>query len=115
MVDESSGRAAPRVIHMGVVDEPTFSLKGPQDYAEPVWLIVTADLTGDGPSEGDMVGGVESALSFGSEDLSVDITLSSDAGFLEQLPWYSKDAAGPPPEAPAGSPGGPDGAEDGAQ
>ncbi len=106
VVDDSSGRAAPRVIHMGIVEEPTFTLKVPRDYADPVWLVITADLTGDGPSEDDMLGGTEEALTFGTSDINLSFTLSNEPGFLERLPWYSKDAAGTPPEPPGGDPGG---------
>ena len=106
VVDETSGRAAPRVIHMGIVDESTFSLRVPQDYADPVWLVITADLTGDGPSEDDMLGGTAEPLTLGTDDLNLTFELTSEPGFLEGLPWYSVDEAGTPPEPPGGDPGG---------
>ena len=106
VVDDSSGRAAPRVIHMGIVEESTFSLRVPQDYADPIWLVITADLTGDGPSEDDMLGGTAEALTLGSDDISLTFDLTNEPGFLETLPWYSMDEAGTPPEPPGGDPGG---------
>ena len=106
VVDESSGRPAPMVIHMSLIESPTFSLKAPSNYAAPVWLVITADLTGDGPTDDDMIGGTTEPLSLTNEDLSLSFTLTADTGYLEALPWFSKDQAGTPPGAP-GAPGTP--------
>ena len=117
VVDESTGRAAPRVIHMGIIEGGTFSLQVPKDYADPVWLVITSDLTGDGPTEDDLIGGSPEAIAFGTTDLNLSYTLTVDPDFLEGLPWYSKAEEGVPPEQPGGAsaPGAPaEGTEDGA-
>jgi hypothetical protein len=85
-----SGRVQPKVLHMEKSLEAKASLQVPKDYKDPVWLVISSDLTGDGPSEDDMIGGTEAAIEFGDEDINLDINLTQDAMWMEKLPWYSK-------------------------
>ena len=105
VVDEQEGRPAPKVLHMDQVEGSSFTVQVPKNYADPVWLIITADLTGDGPSEDDMIGGTTEALTFGADDLELQFTLKAEADFLQKLPWFTKDQAGPPPEGGTPPPG----------
>ena len=55
--------------------------------------MVSSDLTGDGPTDDDLIGGIREPLTLNEESLTIDITLSDDHDWLENLPWYSKGEA----------------------
>jgi hypothetical protein len=90
MAQEVDGRMSPRVLHMEKSVTANTSVRAPANYEYPVWLIITSDLTGDGPSDDDLIGGTTEPVTFGTEDLSIDISLQSDDDWMSQVPWYSK-------------------------
>ena len=92
---EGEGRNFPKVIHKQTMTSSPAEITLPANYSEEVWLIITADKTGDGPTPDDLVGGPSAALSFGDSDLSLDYTLTADEAFLKSLPWFSQAADTP--------------------
>ena len=87
---EGEGRSFPKVIHKQSMATSPIEVNVPSNYKEPVWLIITADLTGDGPTPDDLVAGTEKELQFGNADFSLDYTLTANEQFLRNLPWFSQ-------------------------
>ena len=56
------GRTQPKVVHMQSNAQTPISVEAPANYSQTVWLVVTADKTGDGPSPDDLVGVTEKPL-----------------------------------------------------
>ena len=63
------GRTQPKVVHMQSNAQTPISVEAPANYSQTVWLVVTADKTGDGPSPDDLVGVTEKPLTLKGEDL----------------------------------------------
>ena len=59
---EGEGRIYPKVVHKQSDATSPVELKAPATMDEPVWLVITADKTGDGPTPDDLVGGTTSAI-----------------------------------------------------
>ena len=57
---------------------------------EPVWLVITADKSGDEHTPDDLVGGTTEALLFDGTDMSLSYTLKADDAFMQSLPWFSQ-------------------------
>ena len=87
---EVDGRQSPRVIHMEKSVAASTSVRAPASYDYPVWLIITADVNGDGPSDDDLIGGTTEPITFGTEDITLDISLQADDEWMSQVPWYTK-------------------------
>jgi hypothetical protein len=92
---EGEGRSFPKVIHKQSMATSPIEVEAPANYKEPVWLIITADLTGDGPTPDDLVAGTSTPLELGASDMELQYTLTSDEGFLKNLPWFSQATEGP--------------------
>ena len=92
---EGDGRIYPKVVHKQSDATSPVELKAPASMDEPVWLVITADKTGDGPTPDDLVGGTTSAITLAGEDLSLSFELASDEAFLTNLPWFSQAQGGP--------------------
>jgi hypothetical protein len=87
---EGDGRIYPKVLHKeSGATSPTI-ITTPATLDEPVWLVITADKTGDGPTPDDLVGGPTEAILIDGSDLSLEYTLSEDSEFLKNLPWFSQ-------------------------
>ena len=87
---EVDGRQSPRVIHMEQSVSASTSVRAPASYDYPVWLIITADVNGDGPSDDDLIGGTTEPMTLGSDDITLDVTLQADDEWMSQVPWYTK-------------------------
>ncbi|MGC6510653.1 MAG: hypothetical protein ACON4U_19700 [Myxococcota bacterium] len=87
---EVDGRQSPRVIHMERSVSANTSVRAPANYDYPVWLIITADVNGDGPSDDDLIGGTTEPISLGTDDITLDISLEADDDWMSQVPWYTK-------------------------
>ena len=85
----------PKVIHKQSMAASPITIEAPENYQEPLWLIITADLNGDGPTPDDLVAGTATPLELGTKDIELDYTLSSDESFLKNLPWFSQASDGP--------------------
>ncbi len=92
---EGDGRIYPKVLHKESGAVSPVTINAPISVDEPVWLVITADKTGDGPTPDDLVGGSIEALSIDGSDLSLEYTLSEDSDFLKNLPWFSQASDGP--------------------
>ena len=92
---EGDGRIYPKVIHKPADATSPVTVQAPATMDEPVWLVITADKTGDGPTPDDLVGGSESALTFAGTDMSLSYSLQSDDSFMQNLPWFSQAQGGP--------------------
>lgn len=92
---EGEGRVYPKVVHKQSDATSPVELKAPATMDEPVWLVITADKTGDGPTPDDLVGGTTSAITLNGEDLSLSFELEADEAFLTNLPWFSQAQGGP--------------------
>ena len=92
---EGEGRSYPKVIHKQSNATSPFTVQAPSTMDEPIWLVITADKTGDGPTPDDLVGGTETAITFAGKDLSLSYTLNSDESFMQNLPWFSQVQGGP--------------------
>ena len=90
IAQEIDGRQSPRVIHMEKSISASTSVRAPASYDYPVWLIVTADINNDGPSDDDLIGGTTEPLTFGTENMTLDINLQADDEWMSQVPWYTK-------------------------
>jgi len=87
---EGDGRIYPKVVHKQADATSPITLTAPATMDEPVWLIITADKTGDGPTPDDLVGGTTEALLFAGQDMSLSYTLQADDSFMQSLPWFSQ-------------------------
>ena len=87
---EGDGRIYPKVIHKQSDATSPVTVTAPATMDEPVWLVITADKTGDGPTPDDLVGGTTEAIVFAGENLSLSYTLQSDDAFMQALPWFSQ-------------------------
>lgn len=87
---EGDGRIYPKVIHKQSDATSPVTITAPATMDEPVWLVITADKTGDGPTPDDLVGGTTEAMMFASENMSLSYTLQSDDAFMQALPWFSQ-------------------------
>ena len=87
---DGDGRVFPKVIHKQTMVSSPFEITAPANYSDPVWLIVTADRTGDGPSSDDLVAGTTEPLQFQEANISLSFTLTADEDFLTKLPWFSQ-------------------------
>jgi len=84
------GRVFPKVLHKESNTSSPATITAPATVDEPVWLVITADKTGDGPTPDDLVGGPTEAILIDGSDLSLEYTLSEDSDFLKNLPWFSQ-------------------------
>ena len=92
---EGEGRIYPKVVHKQSDATSPVEIKAPATMDEPVWLVITADKTGDGPTPDDLVGGTPSAIMLAGSDLTLSFTLEADEEFLKNLPWFSQAQGGP--------------------
>lgn len=92
---EGDGRVYPKVLHKESGATSPITITAPANIDEPVWLVITADKTGDGPTPDDLVGGPTEALSIKGSELSLEYTLTEDSEFLKNLPWFSQATDGP--------------------
>ena len=92
---EGDGRVYPKVLHKESGAASPVTITAPSIIDEPVWLVITADKTGDGPTPDDLVGGPTEALSISGSDLSLEYSLAEDSEFLKNLPWFSQASDGP--------------------
>jgi hypothetical protein len=87
---EGDGRIYPKVIHKQSDATSPVTITAPATMDEPVWLVITADKTGDGPTPDDLVGGTTEALLFAGTDMSLSYSLQADDSFMQSLPWFSQ-------------------------
>ena len=87
---EGDGRVFPKVLHKQSNASSPATITAPANVDEPVWLVITADKTGDGPTPDDLVGGPTEAILIDGSDLNLEYTLSEDSDFLKNLPWFSQ-------------------------
>ena len=87
---EGDGRIYPKVLHKQSDVTSPVTITAPATIDEPVWLVITADNTGDGPTPDDLVGGSPDALLFAGEDMNLSYSLEADDSFMQSLPWFSQ-------------------------
>ena len=87
---EGDGRIYPKVIHKEANVTSPVTITAPATMDEPVWLVITADKSGDGPTPDDLVGGTTEAILFSGTDMSLSYNLKADDAFMQSLPWFSQ-------------------------
>ena len=87
---EGDGRIYPKVLHKESDATSPVTITAPATMDEPVWLVITADKTGDGPTPDDLVGGTTEAILFAGTDMSLSYSLKADDAFMQSLPWFSQ-------------------------
>ena len=87
---EGDGRIYPKVLHKQANATSPVTIAAPSTIEEPVWLVITADNTGDGPTPDDLVGGTTEALLFSGKNMNLSYTLQADDAFMQSLPWFSQ-------------------------
>jgi len=87
---EGDGRIYPKVLHKQSNSTSPVTITAPATIDEPVWLVITADNTGDGPTPDDLVGGTTESLLFSGKDMNLSYTLQADDAFMQSLPWFSQ-------------------------
>ena len=87
---EGDGRIYPKVIHKEANVTSPVTITAPATMDEPVWLVITADKSGDGPTPDDLVGGTTEAILFSGTDMSLSYILKADDAFMQSLPWFSQ-------------------------
>ena len=87
---EGDGRIYPKVIHKQADATSPVTITAPATMDEPVWLVITADKTGDGPTPDDLVGGTTEAILLDGTNLSLSYSLQADDAFMQSLPWFSQ-------------------------
>ena len=90
IAQEASGRLAPKVVHIDKGTSGSMQIKAPRNFPNPVWLIITADIGNDGPTQNDLFAGSKDPITIGSEDISLEYTLVNDDSWMETLPWFSR-------------------------
>jgi hypothetical protein len=95
---EGDGRVYPKVIHKQSDATSPVTITAPATMDEPVWLVITADNTGDGPTPDDLVGGTTEALLFAGSNMSLSYSLEADDAFMQSLPWFSQAQGSDGPE-----------------
>ena len=92
---EGEGRVYPKVIHKQSNVTSPVQITAPATMKEGIWLVITADATGNGPTPDDLVGGTTEAILLLGKDFTLSYTLSANEQFLQQLPWFSQAVDGP--------------------
>ena len=87
---EGDGRIYPKVLHKQSNSTSPVTITAPATIDEPVWLVITADNTGDGPTPDDLVGGTTESLLFSGKNMDLSYTLQADDAFMQSLPWFSQ-------------------------
>jgi hypothetical protein len=98
---ESAGGTQPFLMEQVKTKDGTFKIKAPAGYANPIYVMATIDSDGNGPSPNDPVAVAPKPLKLGSEDVSLELTVSTPKEVAKYLPWGQAALGAPPPAAGA--------------
>jgi hypothetical protein len=104
-----NGEIAPDIIQIETSPDGKFSVQAPATYDRDIYIVALAPATAGKPGPDDP-GGVYGPIKLEGKNVSVEMTLSKDAEWRKEMPWYRPGDGGPaepPSAAPEGGEAGP--------